>query len=79
MAANRSLDTLIDALGMVLAAAPTREKRLLAEAIEQYANRHPTAFRDLRNGHPAGDVRALVEELIAAVDADPEVTFGSGS
>jgi hypothetical protein len=58
---------------MVLAAAPSRERRLLAEAIEEYASRHPTAFRDLRNGYPAGDVRALVEEVIAAVDADPEI------
>ena len=74
MAANRSLDTLIDALGIVLAAAPARERRLLAEAIEEYASRHPTAFRDLRNGHPAGDVRVLVEEVIAAVDADPEIS-----
>ena len=76
MAPDRSLDTLIDALGLVLAAAPIRERRLLAEAIEEYANRHPTAFRDLRNGHPAGNVRALIEEVIAAVDADPEITYG---
>ena len=61
MSADRSLDALIDALGLVLAAAPARERRLLAEAIEEYANRHPTAFRDLRNGHPAGSIRALVE------------------
>ena len=72
MAPNRSLDTLIDALATVLAAAPNREKRLLAEAIEEYARGHPIAFRDLRNGHPARDVRALVAEVIAAADADPE-------
>jgi hypothetical protein len=51
MTTDRSLDALIDALGVVLAAAPARKRRLLAEAIEEYANRHPTAFRDLRNGH----------------------------
>jgi hypothetical protein len=75
MATDRSLDTLIDALGLVLAAAPARERRLLAKAIEEYANRRPTAFRALRNGHPAGNVRALVEEVIAAVDADPEISY----
>jgi hypothetical protein len=76
MSTDRSLDALIDALGLVLAAAPARERRLLAEAIQEYANRHPTAFRDLRNGHPAGNVRALIEEVIAAVDDDPEITYG---
>ena len=74
MSTDRSLDTLIDALGLVLAAAPARERRLLAGAIEEYANRRPTAFRDLRNGHPAGNVRALIAEMIAAVDADPDIS-----
>jgi hypothetical protein len=26
------------------------------------------------NGHPAGNVRALIAEMIAAVDADPEIS-----
>jgi len=73
MASRTRLHGVIDALGTVLAAAPSRERRQLADAIEKYATRHPTAFRDLRNGHPAGDVRALVEEVITAVDADTEI------
>ena len=61
MATNRSLDAIIAALG-----------ERLAQAIEQYAIRFPTAFRDLRNGHPALSMRELFQELMDSVDAHPE-------
>ena len=73
MASTTGLKDVIDALGTLLVAAPSRERRQLAEAIGNYATRHPTAFRDLRNGHPAQDARALIEEIIAAVDTDLEI------
>jgi hypothetical protein len=52
--------------------APARERQRLAQAIEQYAIRFPTAFRDLRNGHPAPSMRELFQELMDGVDAHPE-------
>jgi len=72
MASNRSLDSIIAALGAVLMAAPQRDRQRLAQAIEDYAARFPTAFRDMRNGHPARALRELVDEVIEAVDAQPE-------
>jgi hypothetical protein len=52
--------------------APARERQRLAQAIEQYAIRFPTAFRDLRNGHPAPAMRELFQELMEGVDARPD-------
>lgn len=63
--------TLINALGDALEAAPSRERRQLAEAIESYATRHPAAFRDLMNGHPAKALREVLQEIVLAVDARP--------
>ena len=56
----------------VLMAAPQSERRRLAQAIEEYAMRFPTAFRDMRNGHPAQALRELFREVIDAVDAQPD-------
>src|SRR2546430_17497457 len=72
MAANESLDAIIAALGAILMAAPQRERQRLAQAIEHYAARFPTAYRDMRNGHPAPALRELIQEVIEAVDARPE-------
>jgi hypothetical protein len=72
MAAKESLDTAIAALGAILIAAPQRERQRLAQAIEQFAIRSPTAFQDLRNGHPARAMRQLFQELMDGVDAQPE-------
>ena len=72
MAAKESLDTVIAALGAILIAAPQRERQRLAQAIEQFAIRSPTAFQDLRNGHPAHAMRQLFQELMDGVDAQPE-------
>ena len=72
VATNRSLDAIIAALGEILMSAPARERQRLAQAIEQYAIRFPTAFRDLRNGHPAPSMRELFQELMDSVDAHPE-------
>jgi len=69
---NRSLDAIIAALGEILMSAPARERQRLAQAIEQYAIRFPTAFRDLRNGHPAPSMREIFQELMDSVDAHPE-------
>ena len=60
------------ALGEILMSAPARERQRLAQAIEQYAIRFPTAFRDLRNGHPAPSRREIFQELMDSVDAHPE-------
>ena len=72
VATNRSLDAIIAALGEILMSAPARERQRLAQAIEQYAIRFPTAFRDLRNGHPAPSMREIFQELMDSVDAHPE-------
>ena len=72
LATNRSLDAIIAALGEILMSAPARERQRLAQAIEQYAIRFPTAFRDLRNGHPAPSMREIFQELMDSVDAHPE-------
>jgi hypothetical protein len=71
MASNGVLDAIIAALGAVLMAAPQRERQRLAQAIEEYAVRFPTAFRDMRNGHPAPALRELFQELIEATGAQP--------
>jgi hypothetical protein len=57
MASDTVLDTMVHPFGMVLTSAPERERRQLAEDIEQYAHRRSTASRDLRNGHPSHAVR----------------------
>jgi hypothetical protein len=72
MAANESLDAIIAALGAILMAAPQGDRQRLAQAIEDYAARFPTAYRDMRNGHPAPALRELILEVIEAVDARPE-------
>jgi hypothetical protein len=72
MAKNRSLDAIVAALGAILVAAPERERQRLAKAIEAYAIRSPTAFRDLQNGHPAAATQQLFREVIDAVDAQPQ-------
>jgi hypothetical protein len=72
VATNRSLDAIIAALADILMSAPARERQRLAQAIEQYAIRFPTAFLDLRNGHPAPSMRELFQELMDSVDAHPE-------
>jgi hypothetical protein len=72
MGPNRSLNAVIAALGAVLMAAPQSERRRLAQAIEEYAMRFPTAFRDMRDGHPAQALRELFREVIDAVDAQPD-------
>jgi len=69
VATNRSLDAIIAALGEILMSAPARERQRLAQAIEQYAIRFPTAFRDL---HPAPSMREIFQELMDSVDAHPE-------
>jgi hypothetical protein len=48
MAANESLDAIIAALGAILMAAPQGDRQRLAQAIEDYAARFPTAYRDMR-------------------------------
>jgi hypothetical protein len=72
MAANGSLDGVIAALGAILMAAARPERQQLAQAIEDYATRFPIANRDMRNGHPARALRDLIQEMIEAVDAQPE-------
>ena len=72
MAAKESLDAIIAALGAILIAAPPRERQRLAQAIEQFAIRSPSVFQDLRNGHPARAMRELFQELMDAVDAQPD-------
>ena len=72
MIATESLDAIIAALGAILISASPRERQRLAQAIEQFAIRSPTAFQDLRNGHPARAMRELFQELMAGVDAQPE-------
>jgi ribosomal 50S subunit-associated protein YjgA (DUF615 family) len=72
MAANESLETIIAALGAILVAAPERDRQRLAQAIEQFAIRFPTGFRDMRNGHPAHSMRQLFQELMEGVDAQPQ-------
>jgi len=72
MEAKTPLDAIIIALGAILMAAPDRERRQLAHAIEEFAVRFPTMFRDLRNGHPAGAMRQLLQEVIDGVHAQPE-------
>jgi hypothetical protein len=72
MQAKESLDAIIAAMGAILMAAPPRERQKLAQAIEQFAICFPTAFRDLRNGHPARSMRELFQELVDSVDARPE-------
>ena len=73
MQAKDSLDAIIAAMGAILMAAPQSERQKLAQAIEQFAIRFPTTFRDLRNGHPARSMRGFFQELIDGVDAQPEV------
>jgi hypothetical protein len=72
MQAKESLDAIIAAMGAILMAAPQRERQKLAQAIEAFSIRFPTAFRDLRNGHPARSMRELFQELMDGVDARPE-------
>ena len=72
MESNRSLNAVIAALGAVVMASPQNERLRLAQAIEEYAMRFPTAFRDMRNGHPAPALRELFREIIDAVDAQPD-------
>jgi hypothetical protein len=67
-----SLDAIIAALGAILIAAPQRERQRLAEAIEEFAIRFPTAFRDLRNGHPDHAMRDVFQEMMHGVDAQPD-------
>jgi hypothetical protein len=69
MAAHGSLDSVIAALGAILMAAPRPERQQLAQ---DYATRFPVAYRDMRNGHPARALRDLIQEMIEAVDAQPE-------
>ena len=67
-----SLNAIIAALGAILMAAPQRERQRLAEAIEELAIRCPTAFRDLRNGHPDRVMRDVFQEMMDGVDAQPD-------
>jgi hypothetical protein len=59
-----SLDAIVAALGAILIAAPQRERQRPAEAIEEFAIRFPTAFRDLRNGHPDRAMRDVFQEMM---------------
>ena len=68
---NEALDAITTALGHLLLAAPHRERQRLAAAIERFAERNPTAYRDMLNGHPAPAVGELIREVIEAVDARP--------
>ena len=72
MAANESLQAIIAALGAILIGAPERDRQRLAQAIEQFAIRFPTAFQDMRNGHPARSMQQLFQELMEGVDAQPQ-------
>jgi hypothetical protein len=58
-------------LGAALAAAPNYERRVLVEAIDDYAARFPDAFRNIRYGDAARILRELFDEIIEAVDARP--------
>ena len=62
---------LLAAVGAALAAAPQDERRLLAEAIERYAERFPSAFSNPRSTDAARFLRELFGEITDAVDARP--------
>jgi hypothetical protein len=63
-----ALGKVIAALAAALAAAPIHERRLLVQAIDDYAARFPDAFRNLRYGDAARILRELLEEVIEAID-----------
>jgi hypothetical protein len=69
MGSSEPLGKVIAALGAALAAAPNYERRLLVQAINDYAARFPDAFRNNRYGDAARIVRELLDEVIEAVDA----------
>jgi hypothetical protein len=71
-ASKESLYAIIAALGAILIAAPQRERQRLAKPIEEFAIRSPTAFRDLRNGHPDRAIRNVFQEMMDGVDAEPD-------
>jgi hypothetical protein len=64
-----ALGGIFAALSSALAAAPNYERRLLAQAIDDYAARFPDAFRNIRYGDAARILRELLDEVIEAVDA----------
>jgi hypothetical protein len=68
MASNRSLDSIITALGAVLMAAPQRDSQALRITQPVSARRFVTCG----TGNPAHALRTLVDEVIEAVDAQPE-------
>jgi hypothetical protein len=71
MASSEALGKVIAALGAALAAAPNYERLALVQAIEDYAERFPDAFRHIRHGEAARVLSELFEEVIEAVDARP--------
>ncbi len=64
-----ALRKIFAALGAAVAAAPNYERRLLVQAIDDYAARCPDAFRNIRYGDAARILRELLDEVIEAVDA----------
>ena len=68
---NELFGALLAAVGAALAAAPQDERRLLAEAIERYAERFPSAFSNPRGTDAARFLRELFGEITDAIDARP--------
>jgi hypothetical protein len=66
---NEALGHLIAAVGAALSAAPSQERQLLAEAIEQYVARFPDAFLYARNADAARILRELFAEITETVEA----------
>jgi hypothetical protein len=72
MDSTEPLGKVITALGAALAVAPTYERRLLVQAIDDCAARFPDAFRIIRDGDAARILRELLDEVIEAVDSRPD-------
>ena len=69
---NEMFGALLAAVGAALAAAPQHERRLLAEAVERYAERFPSTFSNPRSADAARFLRELFGEITDAVDARPD-------
>jgi hypothetical protein len=68
---GEALGRVIAALGAALAAAPIYERRLLVQAIDDYAARFPDVFRHIRYGDAARVLRELLDEVSEAARPDP--------
>ena len=68
---NELFAELLAAVGAALSSAPRRERQLLADAVERYAARFPTAFSNSRSADATRLLRELLAEITDAIDAQP--------